>query len=155
MKNDQNCQCTCGHVTFKVRGRPLFRGYCHCTLCQKFNAAPYADITLFRPGDVEMPEPASVTYTTLRSFPAAQRGVCAACGKPAIEYLQVQPMPKLIIVPTANIRETAMVPAPSLHIFYDTRVAEVDDGLPKYTGYWKSQLAIGHRLMTALLRGRS
>ncbi|NGY05206.1 GFA family protein [Solimonas terrae] len=148
----QNCQCTCGHAKFEALGRPLFRGYCHCTICQAFNQAPYADISVFRGNDVVMPEAGTVQYKTLRPPPAVQRGVCAACGKPAIEYLKMFPMPKLIIVPTANIRDAALIPAPSLHIFYNRRLADIDDGLPKFSGYWKSQLGFGRHLLASLLR---
>lgn len=155
MKTDQNCQCACGHAKFRVSGQPILRAYCHCTICQSFNHAPYADITLFRPGDVEMPAADLVEYKTLRPPPAVQRGVCASCGKPAIEYLQIFPMPKLVIVPSANIRDTGLVPTPSLHIFYNRRVADIDDGLPKYEGYWKSQLAFGRHLIGALLHKKS
>ncbi len=51
-----------------------------------------------------------------------------------------------------NIEDKAFVPEPSIHIFYDTRVADIQDELPKYKGYLKSQLAIGHCLMASLLR---
>jgi hypothetical protein len=80
----------------------------------------------------------------------AQRGKCLACGRPAIEHMQMFPMPKLIIIPSANILDPAFVPKPSLHIFYNRRVADIDDDLPKFDGYWRNQLAFGQRLVAAL-----
>ena len=61
-------------------------------------------------------------------------------------------MPKLVIVPSANIRSPELVADPSLHIFYNHRVDDVDDDLPKFNGYLRSQLAFGHRLIKSLLR---
>jgi hypothetical protein len=155
MDDRRNCRCACGKVRFNARGRPILRGFCHCTLCQAFNQAPYADVTLFRARDVDMPDSALVEYKTYRSPPAVQRGRCLACGRPAVEFMRIFPMPKLIIIPTANILDAALVPKPSLHIFYDRRVAGVADDLPKFNGYWSSQLAFGHKLTVSLLRAGS
>ena len=153
MEARHNCQCSCGTVRFNVHGRPIVRFICHCTICQAFNQAPYADVTLYRAEDVAMPDPVLMEYKTYRSPPAVQRGKCIACRRPAVEFIHIFPMPKLIIVPGANIHDPALVPEPSLHIFYDRRVADIDDPLPKFNGYWKSQLALGHRVVASLLRG--
>jgi hypothetical protein len=155
MDNRQNCQCSCGKARFNVHGRPVLRGFCHCTICQAFNQAPYADITLFHATDVAMPSAEFVEYKVYRLPPAVQRGKCIACGRPVVEFMRIFPMPKLIIVPSSNILDPEFVPKPSLHIFYDRRLAEIDDDLPKFNGYWKSQLAFGHKLVASLLRGES
>lgn len=152
MRDDRNCCCACGEVQFSVHAAPLMRGFCHCTICQAFNEAPFADITLFRPKVVSMPDAGSVDFNAYRPPPAVQRGKCHACGKPAIETMSIFPLPKMVIVPTQNIRDEAYVPEPSLHLFYNSRVADIQDNLPKYSGYLKSQLAFGHRLMAAMLR---
>ena len=47
MTQQFDCGCSCGEVEFTISSKPLFRGYCHCTICQRFNDAPYADITVF------------------------------------------------------------------------------------------------------------
>ena len=151
MDEHYNCQCSCGEVKFAVHGRPLFRAFCHCTICQAFNGAPYADITLFRARDVAMPNPEIVEYKTYRPPPAVQRGVCVSCGRPAVEFMDIFPMPKLVIIPSANIRDAALVPDPALHIFYNSRVSDIGDDLPKHNGYWGSQLAFGHKLIGAIL----
>jgi hypothetical protein len=155
MGDRRNCQCFCGKVRFNVRGRPIFRGFCHCTICQAFNQAPYADVTLFRSKDVDMPDRELLEYKTYRPPPALQRGKCLACGLPAVEFMCIFPLPTLIIVPSANILDPALVPEPSLHIFYSRRLADVGDNLPKFNGYWRSQLAFGQKLMASLLRGES
>lgn len=149
-----NCHCSCGETKFNVSGQPLLRAFCHCTICQAFNQAPYADITLFRTKDVKTPQEGSVEFKAYRFPPLLQRGKCIFCGKPAIEYLKIFPIPKLIIVPSVNIQDKVFVPEPLIHIFYDTRIADIQDELPKYNGYLKSQLAFGHKLMASLLRNR-
>ncbi|MDX1757496.1 MAG: GFA family protein [Marinobacter sp.] len=152
MASNPNCQCACSRTRFQVNGKPLIRGFCHCSICQAFNQADYGDITVFRARDVVKPAAASVDFHAYRVPPIVQRGKCVHCGQPAIEYLTLPPLPELVVVPTANLHDAGLVPEPSLHIFYETRVADVEDTLPKYSGYLRSQLAFGRRLMGALLR---
>lgn len=147
-----NASCQCGSAGFSIQGQPLLHGYCHCSICQAFNDAAYGDITLFRARDVTLPEAGKVEYRYYTSPPMVHRGKCVACGKPAVETLSLPLMPGLVIVPTANIHEPERVPAPSIHIFYGSRRADIEDDLPKYEGYLASQLAFGWQLTRALLR---
>lgn len=153
-ENQHACQCSCGETRFSVQGLPLLRGYCHCTICQEFNQAPFADISIFKAGDVILPNPQSVEYKAYRPPPAVQRGKCKTCGTPAVEFMQIFPLPKLIIVPTSNLPEECIV-QPVLHAFYHSRVSDIEDDLPKYSGYWRSQIAFGHKVAMSLLRGTS
>lgn len=147
-----NCHCACGQASFEVHGTPLLRAFCHCTICQAFNAAPFSDITLFRRRDVRMPDANTVSYRNYASPAMVYRGKCVKCESPAVEYIDFALMPDIVIVPTANIVEPTYVPQPALHIFYDTRVADVDDGLPKHQGFLTSQGAFGWHLLKALVR---
>lgn len=154
MNASTNCQCPCGETRFIARRPALMRIYCHCTICQSFNQAPFADISVFSAADVQMPDPDRVEFRTLRPPPAVQRGACVACGKPAIETLRIVALPKLVMIPSANIGNAAFKPSVSMHAFYDTRVADFDDDLPKYSGYWSSQLRFGRELLSAMLARR-
>jgi hypothetical protein len=147
-----NGHCSCGDVNFTVKGKPLLRAFCHCTICQAYNEAPYADITLFRSSDVIMPQEGSVAFNSSVFPPIVHRGKCVSCGKAAIEYLRLFPMPKIIIVPSNNIDDKAFIPDASFHIFYDKRISDIEDNLPKYNGYLKSEFAFGHQLIASLLR---
>lgn len=147
-------QCGCGHTHFQVHGEPLIRALCHCTICQQFNHAAYADIVLYRGRDVDMPATGQVNFSTWRPPPAVQRGRCARCDSPAIEFLSMPLMPKMVIVPVACLPESAALPQPSLHMFYHRRTADIDDTLPKYSGYWKSQLGFGRHLIKHMLSAK-
>jgi hypothetical protein len=133
-------QCACGHVHFDIRARPRFRARCHCTICQRFNQAPFGDIVVFRAGDVDLPPAGTVEYAAYRPPPNVQRGVCSSCAQPVLERFESPLFPKLRFVPAALI-DPAELPKVSFDVFYERRVADIDDGLPKYTGYLRSQLA--------------
>lgn len=145
--------CACGAAKFDISLAPLIRLFCHCSICQKFNQANYADVSVFRAKDVELPPPDSVEFETFRPPPAVQRGRCVACATPAIELVHLPPMPKLVIVPSANVQNGNLLPSPGFHMFYDSRVEDIDDRLPKYSGYLRSQSAFMLRLMKAMIRG--
>lgn len=142
--------CECGSVRFSARQAPLFRVICHCRICQRFNNAPFGDVTIFRAGAVSAPSPDTVAYQHHRWPPLVRRGRCTRCDKPAIEWLDV--WPRLAIVPSANLQPDEPLPPPTLHIFYDCRVADAKDNLPKYSGYLPSQWAFMRRALSA--RGR-
>ncbi len=146
--NPTDCSCTCGATTFRTRAAPRFRMLCHCTLCQRFNDAPFADVLIYRARDVEMP-PGTVEFTTLKPPPNVQRGKCASCGAPAIETFHAPLLPKLTMVPRAMHPAKAALPEPIAHFFYNTRIEDAADGLPKHQGYLASQLAFCKYLIAA------
>ena len=146
------CACPCGATSYTAVGEPLFRLICHCTICQRHTNEAFADVAVFRAKDVGAPPEGSVNYETLRPPPNVQRGTCSSCGAPAIEQFRAPLFPKLTMVPVKNVADKEMLPEPWAHIFYDKRVCDADDELPKYQGYWSSQLLFMRQLMKALFR---
>ena len=132
------CTCSCGATSFQTIGEPLFRFYCHCTICQRFNDAPFADIVVFRAEDVVLPPPEAVIFDTYRPPPNVQRGKCAACGQPAVTVFNSRFLPRLVTVPRPMFGSDAELPSPMGHGFYETRVSDARDSLPKYEGYFRN-----------------
>lgn len=152
--DQKDCACSCGKAAFDLLGPPLFRILCHCTICQRFNDAPFADVVVYDAANVaEVPE-GTVSFNTYKPPPNVQRGKCVECGDPAVEKFASPLFPKLTIVPTAMHRNKAEVPDPVAHIFYDKRVADADDTLEKRSGFLASQLSFGKNLVSAKLSGK-
>ena len=149
----QTGACRCGTAAFSISGRPLLRACCHCRICQQFNQADYADITVYYRSQVALEDERAVAFRAYKQPPLVQRGTCVSCGKPAIEWLRIPPLPGMAIVPSYNIADQALVPAPAFHIFYHRRNADVADGLPKYSGFLNSQCRFSLALISAMLRG--
>ncbi|UTW47270.1 GFA family protein [Bacterioplanoides sp. SCSIO 12839] len=147
---DIKAQCRCGKVSFSIQGPALLRGYCHCSICQAVNHAPHADITVFRARDVEAPDASLLQYNAYKFPPILQRGKCADCGDIAIEYLTLGVLPKTVIVPTKNLSGDCVLPEPAFHMFYENRVADADDTLPKGKGYLASQWLFAKKLISVL-----
>lgn len=147
-----HCRCSCGEADFPAPSDPLFRMICHCSICQRFNEAPYADVLVYRAKSVHAPPPGKVIFETYRRPPNVQRGRCAQCAKPAVEVLAAPLLPNLVMIPRSNFPENMVLPGPSAHIFYESRVTDAADQLPKYEGYWRSQVAFGRCLFASLFR---
>lgn len=128
------------------------RAICHCTICQAFNQAPFADICVLKASDVDLPDNHTVDFRKYRKPPALQRGKCKTCDKPALEYFRMGPFPDFVFIPAGTFPQHADLPEPALHMFYNRRVGDIDDGLPKYNGYWPSHLATLGALIKAGLR---
>lgn len=145
--------CSCHASQFTVTGKPLMRAYCHCTICQAFNQADYGDVTLFYAKDVVMENEEAIDFRVYQQPPMLKRGKCKHCGKPAIEKLSIPLMPKMMIIPSSNLNDASFLPEPALHIFYGSRKADMEDGLPKFNGYLSSQLQFSFMLIKAMIRG--
>jgi len=137
----QKCRCSCGHTKFKVIGEPKLRMICHCTICQKFNGVPHADILVYKTAQVKAPAEGVVNFETYKPPPNVQRGKCAQCGQAAIEVFAMPLFPKLTMIPADMFLDTVQLPAPKAHMFYDKRLADAADDLPKRNGFVSSQLA--------------
>jgi len=93
-------------------------------------------------GTIALPEKQAFTFRKYRPPPALRRSTCDSCGAPVVGFLRLAPFLQLAFSPSANFPSQELLPPPSVHIFYHSRVKDVDDELPKITGYWASELAV-------------
>jgi hypothetical protein len=56
----------------------------------------------------------------------------------------------LAFVPSQNFPLPVELPAPDAHIFYDRRVADMADAVPKVSGYWASEAHVTRSLLAGL-----
>jgi hypothetical protein len=71
------------------------------------------------------------------------------CGSPVASFLGRGPV-ALAFVPSQNFPRPAELPAPDSHIFYDRRVADIADSIPKVSGYWASEARVTWSILAAL-----
>jgi hypothetical protein len=117
--------CFCGAVEIAVSGEPAGMGYCHCSSCRSWSAAPVNGFTLWPLGAVEVLKGAGLIETfnkTDRSF----RKWCKSCGG---HLMTEHPHWKLIDVYSAVLHNFEF--KPGLHVHYAETVLPMKDGLPK------------------------
>lgn len=149
---DANGGCACGHVRYAAKGAPLFRAYCHCLICQEYNQADRADIVVMRTKDVSVEAPDRIAFRSYRAPPLVVRGKCRSCDGITMENVRIPLMPRLTIVPVQTLDDLAGFPEPGFHMFYNRRVTDADDDLPRHSHYLPSQLAFSAALLGGLLR---
>ena len=142
----QEGSCACQSNTYTINNQPVGRFICHCTICQEFTGQAYNDVTVLLKSDVSDLNLIRTKFRRWKLPPNISRGLCTRCHKPSIEMGLAG---NLILVPTTNYPDVAALPAPTMHLFYNRRVEDMDDDLPKYNGFVQSQAM----LIKALAKG--
>jgi hypothetical protein len=73
--------------------------------------------------------------------PALDRGVCTDCQRPVMGFMGLIPGVKLAFIPRYALGETDGLPPVSKHIWYQSRIADVDDDVVKVEGKLHSNMA--------------
>lgn len=145
--SEVRCTCGCGKAVVVVAGPFMGRVRCHCTICQKANRAAYADSTILLAKHVPLDRVENVRFETMKEPPALQRGFCRSCGCFLVGYGRYWRFLSLAFVPAVLYPCEVQLPEPAMHVFYDSRIADVADELPKY-GQWPSNLAVLRAILT-------
>jgi len=117
--------CFCGAVHVEVTGDPVGTGYCHCSDCRSWAAAPVNAFSLWKPESVRITRGAEnigVYHKTERSY----RKFCKTCGG---HLLTDHPSMGLVDVYAAVIPDFQH--DPHVHVHYQESVMRIRDGLPK------------------------
>tara|TARA_R110002072_G_scaffold140765_8_gene285235 strand:- start:25354 stop:25713 length:360 start_codon:yes stop_codon:yes gene_type:complete len=112
---------------------------------------PFANIVAVKSNQIIKPIDPAIRFTKHRLPPSVNRGVCPSCNSPVVAFLPLAPTFGLAFIPAENFSEVFELPKPILHSFYDRRVGDVDDQLPKFNGYWPSQWALASRFVSTIL----
>lgn len=124
--------CFCGAVEVTVVGPPMVAGYCHCHSCRKWHAAPVNAWSAWSNDNV------TITGETLPTEQAGKckRICCTACGGGVANEI---PAFGMIVVYPMTLAGSGFQFEPRMHIFYEERVMDLHDGLPKFIDVPKYQ----------------
>ena len=118
--------CFCGEVTFEVTGAPEGMGYCHCTSCRSWSAAPVNAFTLWDPDNLTITGGAD-QIATYRKTDQSLRKYCKTCGG---HLMTDHPEMGLVDIYAAMLPDLNF--QPGLHVHYGEKVLSIADGLPKF-----------------------
>ena len=138
--------CACGAFSFETSKAPVARFVCHCLFCQDFTGEAFSDVSVLMAHHVNLKGAGTLTHKKYRPPPNLNRARCPQCGNPAMETMGVRPL-QLVFLPSKSFVEQSLLPPVRVHVFYNRRVADVADDLPKYAHYWPSQFAITKTIM--------
>jgi hypothetical protein len=124
-ENQYKGRCFCGAVELRVTGTPAAMGYCHCTSCRQWAAAPVNAFTLWQPSAVTITRGADQVGSYSKT-PQSIRKWCKSCGG---HLFTEHPPFKLVDVYAATLPELTFTPM--LHVNYSEAILPMRDGLPK------------------------
>lgn len=119
-------RCFCGEVELTVSGEPAGMGYCHCSSCRAWAAAPVNAFTLWKPESVTVTkgeEFIGVFHKTEQSH----RQFCVKCGG---HIMTAHPPMDLVDVYASVIPDFRF--EPGVHVHYGEKAISMKDGLPKF-----------------------
>lgn len=117
--------CFCGAVAIEADGEPEGMGYCHCSSCRSWSAAPVNAFTLWKQQNVRVTKGAEFVGTFAKTD-LSHRRYCKSCGG---HLMTEHPPLGLVDVYAATIPSLKFVPG--VHVNYSETVLPIKDGLPK------------------------
>lgn len=117
--------CFCGAVKVEVTGSPEAMGYCHCSSCRSWSAAPVNAFTLWKPEAVRITA-GEEHVAVFEKTKFSRRTYCKKCGG---HVMAVHPPIGLVDVYAATIPTLPF--KPGVHVNYAETVLPMKDGLPK------------------------
>ncbi|KAH7388885.1 Mss4-like protein [Cadophora sp. MPI-SDFR-AT-0126] len=140
--------CHCGKVRYQLgRERPLASKFCHCGTCQMIHGAPFQHAAIFHKEDInflkghhDLQWYDSTEKTTRHKLPC--KVSCVYCGSWIMDEGRnmILLFPSLINFKDGEERKKFL---PECHMFYENRVVDINDGLPKWSGMQGKSELIG------------
>jgi len=135
--------CFCGGATYTVIGRPLLSAYCHCTFCQRLSHSPFVH-TIHFPDSAFIWTHGEPHKEALDSFvqpqrPWKTRWRCKWCGCCVASHNSRANKWSVWGAQLERDEEGKIigwdVVSPTAHMFYGTRLLDINDELSKWDGY--------------------
>ena len=143
-----NCQCHCGKAKLRLATKPVNRFRCHCEICQRVYQQAFSDATILNAKQLLAIDHSLLRFESHWSW--LQRGLCRHCQAPVVAFLALLPCVKVAIIPAQNYPAEAALPDVKAHIFYHRRQHDIDDDVPKISGFLLSELKAMQLIITGL-----
>ncbi|KAF7785196.1 hypothetical protein Agabi119p4_1361 [Agaricus bisporus var. burnettii] len=135
--------CFCGAASWRLEGEPLLSVYCHCTGCQRRTGAPFIHGLHFPATSFSWTHQNSDAVFSTTSLNPGSQWLTYRCQTCYTHIGAMNPFLNLWTLRAAHLNRDPATKLfidadkikPTAHIFYDTRVLDVPDGIPKWDGY--------------------
>ena len=118
--------CFCGAVKVQVEGDPAMQGFCHCTDCRGWSAAPVNGFALWPADKVKVIQGEDKLSKYTKDGRSVRRS-CTVCGG---AVMTEHPGMGLLDVYASILSGYHF--APQAHVFYAERMIDMSDDLPTF-----------------------
>ncbi len=132
--------CHCGAVRYEVGAEPVDAKLCHCRMCRKLHGAPMQWAAIFHKRDVRFTRGIDRLRFYNGELDRHERVLpckvsCASCGTPIADEGRRMWLAFPSLFDFGAPPEIPDAFRPSCHIFYGSRVIDMNDDLPKWSGH--------------------
>jgi len=132
MSKKYNVHCDCGAVEVEMIGTPRVQAFCHCEDCRALLDVPYHSVTAWDADKVRITSGAEDTveykYPTLEMT----RVFCKHCGETLFNTNAMGwRLVSQLLIRKCNDDELPEELESNAHFYYDRRIIDIDDHLPK------------------------
>ncbi len=132
--------CYCQTVKYEVNADPVDAKICHCIACQKLHGAPMQWAAIFHKNNVRISQ--GIEHLQFYNSELNQQKrirpckvSCSLCGTLIADEGRNMWLAFPSLFKFGREKEIPPKFKPSCHIFYQMRVFEIDDGLPKWAAH--------------------
>ena len=132
MESTHTVQCDCGTVQLRLIGEPRVRGFCHCEDCRSLLDIPFHSVTAWEGETCEVVKGGAHLAEFQHPTKRMKRFFCTRCGETLFNSNAAgwRVVSQLLIRKNYGDELPAGLESKS-HFFYDRRIVDIDDDLPK------------------------
>lgn len=132
MSKEYQVHCDCGSVKLSMSGTPRVHAFCHCEDCRNLLDVPFHSIVAWDPENVAIESGSNdaVEY----KYPSLEmtRVFCKHCGETLYNTNAMGwKLVSQLLISKCNGGELPEEFQSNAHFFYDRRIVDIDDPLPK------------------------
>ena len=132
MTSGYNVQCDCGAIRVEMVGTPKVHAFCHCEDCRALLDVPYHSVVAWEPENVSIvsgeSDAVEYKYPTL----SMTRVFCKHCGETVYNTNAMGwRLVSQLLIRKCNDGELPDELQSDAHYFYDRRIVDINDQLPK------------------------
>ena len=133
MANSYLVHCECGAVRLQLTGAPRVKGYCHCEDCRDLLDVPFHSVTAWNKDQLTIVSVDDRISEYKHPRLEMKRAYCTQCGETlyntnAMDWRVVSQL----LISKCYDNELPEELHSDSHFFYDRRIVNIDDDLPKY-----------------------
>ena len=125
--------CKCNNVELSLTNKPIVHAFCHCTDCRELLDIPFHSITAWKEEDISIDKGEDDITVFQHPTLKMQKHFCKYCGEVlfntnGMNWLVVSQL----LISKSNGNKLPQELASNRHFFYEQRVTDIKDDLPKY-----------------------